>query len=103
MKLLKALKANIVQMLVESQSELRPITKIHLKSVEEAVYNFSTCNGTYCLADDVVVHNCDTISMLSVMNAWQPSQETTIVRNDRDIWEDEIEEDESTGWDSYIV
>lgn len=49
--------------------------------------------------DDAV----DTISMLSLMNAWKPSSATEFQYNDQTgFWED-VEEDSSNSLDSYIV
>ena len=89
-------------MLVENGQELRPIKSIEVRKVEP-VYNFTTATHTYLLAGGLVVHNCDTISMLSLMGAWKPSSTTEFQYNDQTgFWED-VEEDSSNSLDSYIV
>lgn len=106
MKLLNRVKESIVQMLAESQTELRPVTGKVVKSLSEPVYNFTTSTHTYCVADDVVVHNCDTISMLTVMNAWRPSHDSKMVKpEDGDIWADDLfgDGDDDEGFGSYVV
>ena len=49
----------------------------------------------------------DTISMLSSLQAWKPSEETQMVRsltgNDGDIWEADIEDNTNYRIASYIV
>ncbi len=46
----------------------------------------------------------DTISMLSSLNTWRPSEEKTVTNKaDNNIWEIEDDEDSSSGYDSYIV
>ncbi|AUR97261.1 hedgehog/hint domain protein [Vibrio phage 1.238.A._10N.261.52.F10] len=105
MKLLSRVKESIVQMIAESQTELRPVTGKKVKAVSEPVYNFTTSTHTYCLADDVVVHNCDTISMLTVMNAWIPSKSSGMEKVEgSDLWEDShFSDDEGSGYNSYVV
>ena len=46
----------------------------------------------------------DTISMLSLLSVWKPSDETVLTRNHQtDIWEDDSGEDEFDAIQSYIV
>ena len=71
----------------------------------EGVYNFTTETENYLLSKGVVVHNCDTISMLSVMNLWKPTAYVDFrpSKNDSSIWEMDIEEDSQSGMSSYVV
>lgn len=45
----------------------------------------------------------DTISMLSVMKAWKPSEETVVRQTEGDIWEGELESADANRMSSYIV
>lgn len=106
MKLFDPVKRSIARLLVGSKSELRPVTSIVVKSECEEVFNFATVNHTYCLGNGVVVHNCDTVSMLSVMHTWRPSADIEMKYNpDQNIWEDiHFTEAESVGGlSSYVV
>ena len=106
MKLLNQVRKSIVQWIAESQSELRSVTSITSKCESEPVYNFTTETHTYCLTEGIVVHNCDTISMLAVMNAWKPSQVTGMVESkDSGLWSDArfVDDNEEGGIDSYLA
>ena len=74
-------------LMIEMEDELRYVSKEGFKSAH----------------DDAA----DTISMLSSMNAWQPSQEIALKYNpDNNIWEDARYADDSSGdggYGSYIV
>lgn len=86
------------------ETELRPIKSIVVKSESEPVYNFTTDTHTYCLSDGLVVHNCDTISMLASLNPWKPTSYVDMKQSSDtlSIWELDIEED-SNCMSSYIV
>ena len=103
MSLLSRVKESIVQYIVEQETEYRPIKSITHKSDNECVYNFSTPLHTYCVNGDIVVHNCDTISMLGSLTAWKPSEDIPL-KNDiqTSIWELDIPE-ERNYISSYIV
>ena len=102
MKFLNRVKESIVRMLVENEQELRPIKSIEVRKVEP-VYNFTTATHTYVLAGGLVVHNCDTISMLSMMDTWRPSASIDFQYNDKSgLWED-VEDESTTSISSYIV
>ena len=102
MKFLNRVKESIVRMLVENEQELRPIKSIEVRKVEP-VYNFTTATHTYLLAGGLVVHNCDTISMLSMMDTWRPSASLELQYNDKSgLWED-VEDDLPSSLGSYIV
>ena len=89
-------------MLVENEQELRPIKSIEVRKVEP-VYNFTTATHTYLLVGGLVVHNCDTISMLSMMDTWRPSASLELQYNDKSgLWED-VEDDLPSSLGSYIV
>ena len=89
-------------MLVENAQELRPINSIEVRKVEP-VYNFTTATHTYLLVGGLVVHNCDTISMLSMMDTWRPSASLELQYNDKSgLWED-VEDDLPSSLGSYIV
>lgn len=46
----------------------------------------------------------DTVSMLSVMNAWKPSQETNLVKEEGSyLWEDAYDDGDEGGYGSYVV
>ncbi|UAW01163.1 terminase large subunit [Vibrio phage BUCT194] len=46
----------------------------------------------------------DTISMLSLMNAWRPSEESTFSYNPQNnIWEEDSEDEEESAYNSYLV
>lgn len=46
----------------------------------------------------------DTISMLTLMSAWRPSEEVNFTYNDKsNLWEDDSHEDEYSAYDSYMV
>ena len=105
MKFLDRVKESIAQMLAENEQELRPIKSIEVRKVEP-VYNFTTATHTYLLAGGLVVHNCDTISMLTEMNPWKPTNDTSMTYNPRSgLWELDDEDDDSIGSsiNSYIV
>lgn len=102
LKLLSRVKESIVQYLAGREIEYRPIKFIKHKSDAERVYNFSTPNHTYCVAEGIVVHNCDTISMLGSLTPWKPSKQSEGLTQDADgIWEEELEEVRNS-LDSYI-
>ena len=102
MKFLNRVKESIVRMLVENEQELRPIKSIEVRKVEP-VYNFTTATYTYVLAGGLVVHNCDTISMLAMMDTWRPSASIDFQYNDKSgLWED-VEDDLPSSLGSYIV
>jgi len=64
------------------------------------VYNLSTGTHTY-VANDCIVHNCDTVSMLSVMNPWKPSEEIAYEFNNvSQTWEELDDLDAETS--SYV-
>ena len=89
-------------MLAENEQELRPIKSIEVRKVEP-VYNFTTATHTYLLAGGLVVHNCDTVSMLSMMDTWRPSASLELQYNDKSgLWED-VEDDLPSSLGSYIV
>ena len=89
-------------MLVENEQELRPIKSIEVRKVEP-VYNFTTATHTYLLAEGLVVHNCDTVSMLAMMDTWRPSTSLELQYNDKSgLWED-VEDDLPSSLGSYIV
>ena len=89
-------------MLAENEQELRPIKGIEVRKVEP-VYNFTTATHTYLLAGGLVVHNCDTISMLSMMDTWRPSTSMDFQYNDKSgLWED-ADDDSPSSMGSYIV
>ena len=102
MKFLNRVKESIAQMLVENEQELRPIKSIEVRKVEP-VYNFTTATHTYLLVGGLVVHNCDTISMLAMMDTWRPSASLELQYNDKSgLWED-VEDDLPSSLGSYIV
>ena len=104
MKFLDRVKESIAQMLAENEQELRPIKSIEVRKVEP-VYNFTTATHTYLLARGLVVHNCDTISMLMQLNMWRPSSSSSLEYNDTSgVWED-LNSTDQDGYsiDSYIV
>ena len=102
MKFLNRVKESIVQMLVENEQELKPIKSIEVRKVEP-VYNFTTATHTYLLVGGMVVHNCDTISMLAMMDTWRPSASLELQYNDKSgLWED-VEDDLPSSLGSYIV
>lgn len=102
MKLLEQVKESIARMVVRNEVELVKIKSITPKAVEP-VYNFTTTTHTYLLDKGVIVHNCDTISMLTMMDTWRPSAVADLKYNDESgIWEDRIE-DNSDSLGSYIV
>ena len=102
MKFLNRVKESIVRMLVENEQELRSIKSIEVRKVEP-VYNFTTATHTYLLVGGLVVHNCDTISMLSMMDTWRPSASLELQYNDKSgLWED-VEDDLPSSLGSYIV
>lgn len=90
-------------MLAENEVEHRKIFNITPRLVEP-VYNFTTNTHTYLVANGVVVHNCDTVSMLSLLNVWKPSEEISLVYNEHDdIWAPDTSSDSVGGYDSYVV
>ena len=102
MKFLNRVKESIVRRLVENGQELRPIKSIEVRKVEP-VYNFTTATHTYLLAGGLVVHNCDTVSMLAMMDTWRPSTSLELQYNDKSgLWED-VEDDLTSSLGSYIV
>jgi hypothetical protein len=83
---------------------------VSLISVEnprkEEVYNFEVRGThTYCLGESqIIVHNCDTISMLSVLKPWKPSEAPKVSKDTSGIWTDEVIYEEDNGYlDNYIV
>lgn len=93
---------NVVQPLFKAKKIFFPIEKKTDKLIQEAVNELSLVSpgGFKSKHDDVL----DTISMLPLMKAFKPSEETVMVRNsDNGLWE--MEEDTSLEnlFDSYIV
>jgi hypothetical protein len=105
MKLLERVKESIVQILVENSVEKRKIKSIVKNTAPVLVYNFTTSNHNYCLYGGVVVHNCDTISMLGSLKAWKPSEEALFKpdEDDKDIWALDMQESSPSNLHSYIV
>jgi hypothetical protein len=69
----------------------------------EDVYNFEV-PGThnYVLANGIIAHNCDTISMLGSLTPWKPSKQSEGLTQDANgIWEEDLE-DPVNSLDSYI-
>lgn len=70
--------------------------------IREAIEELSLASpgGFKSKKDDFI----DTVSMLSVMNAWRPSGEQHIVQSrNTDIWEHEVDDDDYSALDSYVV
>ena len=72
------------------------LESIMLEAVDEMT--LITLDGFKSRHDDFI----DTISMLSVLTVWKPSQESVAHMNDGGIWEMD-KPDESSGIDSYLV
>lgn len=103
MRFLSRVKESIVRNLVNPKQEYRGIKDIQIRELAEPVYNFSTPTHTYCVSDGLVVHNCDTISMLSSLTPWKPSAEATLSKNTKDdMWELPTEKVQQC-LDNYIV
>lgn len=78
--------------------EMRGETALLIEAEEELKY--ATKTGFKSRADDFI----DTVSMLSVMNAWKPSHESRLVKEtESDIWSDDIDDDGEAGFTSYVV
>jgi predicted phage terminase large subunit-like protein len=72
----------------------------------ENVYNFEVKSShNYVLANGIIAHNCDTISMLASLQPWKPSVEANIKKKDNNspIWEFDIPIDEPSNLHSYII
>ena len=69
----------------------------------EDVYNFEVSGShNYVLANGIIAHNCDTISMLGSLTPWKPSKQSEGLTQDANgIWEEDIE-DPVNSLDSYI-
>jgi len=79
-----------------------PIERKEGPEMREAVEELSLAapNGFRSKHDDWI----DTVSMLSVLHTWRPSELTTFTRSsENDIWEYEVEDTESSTRSSYIV
>jgi predicted phage terminase large subunit-like protein len=79
-----------------------PVERKHTPEIREAVEELSLAapNGFRSKHDDFI----DTISMLSSLHVWKPSEELPFAPNDQtDIWEFEPEEEEPSALSSYIV
>ena len=69
---------------------------------KEMVYNFEVHDTHNYVANGTIVHNCDTVSMLSVMNPWKPSEQSAdIKQKDDGVWVTDYEDDDYN--DSYEV
>jgi hypothetical protein len=69
------------------------------------VYDLTVEDAHEFFAWGFLVHNCDTVSMLASLKAWKPSEQVPFVLKDKekDIWELDMQEDDSGNLHSYIV
>ena len=98
----KLVRFNTVVPLFKARKIFFPHERKTEPAVVEAIEELSlvSVSGFKSKHDDF----CDTISMLPLMNAWKPSEEAPLVKNDKDsIWEMEAEEDFFDSRSSYIV
>lgn len=103
MTALEYLKRKLLALFESEQIEYIGIRSIESRAVEP-VYNFGTETHTYLLSGGVVVHNCDTISMLSVLTPWKPSETGDLTQSeDNGMWELDDEDEPQEGMSSYIV
>ena len=79
--------------------ELRDSDPLMIELLDEL--RFVSKDGCKSAHDDAL----DTVSMLSVMNAWKPSQETNMVKEEGShIWEDaDFYSEDDGGYGSYVV
>lgn len=85
----------------KSIDEMRCLEQEYKQSVP--VYDLEVEDAHEFFAWGTLVHNCDTISMLSVMKPWKPSEEAPLHTDDNGLWEVDIEESGDARLASYIV
>lgn len=97
----KLVRFNTVVPLFKARKVFFPIEKKNSPEVVEAVTELSlvTAGGFKSKHDDFI----DTISMLSSMNAWKPSEEATMSIGEDGMWEMDHDEEETDRIISYIV
>ena len=97
----KLVRFNTVVPLFKARKVFFPVEKKNSPEVVEAVTELSlvTAGGFKSKHDDFI----DTISMLSSMNAWKPSEEATMSIGEDGMWEMDHDEEETDRIISYIV
>lgn len=93
---------NVILPLFKLRKMFFPIEKKMDPAIQEAIQELSlvSVSGFKSKHDDFL----DTISMLPLMKAWMPAEETMLVRKDgTDIWELEDDEDPTDRRASYVV
>lgn len=78
-----------------------PVEKKHGPELTEAMDELTLVSkrGFRSKHDDF----CDTISMLPLLNAWKPTEEVAMSKNESDMWEIDEPELDHLGLSSYIV
>ena len=97
----KLVRFNTVVPLFKSRKVFFPIEKKNSPELVEAITELGlvTAGGFKSKHDDFI----DTISMLSSMNAWRPSEEAPVAIGDDGMWEIDIDDEPVDRIISYIV
>ena len=99
----KLVRFNIVQPLFKAKKIFFPVEKKTNKILQEGINELSliSVGGIRSKHDDFI----DTVSMLGSLKTWLPSEETPVHQSSADgnMWEIDVEEDEESRMQSYIV
>jgi len=96
------------QLVQKNVSDLEKITcseSLCEESVKVPVYDLTVEGAHEFFAWGVLVHNCDTISMLASLKVWKPSEEAKfkVDEEDKHLWELDVGEPVEGSLHSYIV
>lgn len=97
----KLVRFNTVVPLFKARKIYFPVEKKSSEPIAEAINELSlvSSSGFKSKKDDFI----DTISMLSVLKPWKPSEEAPLKSTGDGLWDIDIEDDEHNRMDSYVV
>jgi phage terminase large subunit-like protein len=97
----KLVRFNIVVPLFKAHMIFFPVEMKSHETIAEAMNELSlaSASGFRSKHDDFI----DTISMLSLMNPWKPSEEAVAAMGEGNMWELDVDDEPANRMDSYIV